>query len=76
MEAEQELVLLRGPGDLDDGDGEAVGGRGKHSRGQGHIVLVQELWEQVGDQANEYHNYQGIMGVFCLKLVFLFFFCA
>lgn len=32
METEQVLVLLRSRGDLDDGDGEAVGGRGEDGR--------------------------------------------
>ena len=43
VEAEQVLVLLRGLGDLDDGDGEAVGGGREYSGGQRHVVLVQEL---------------------------------
>lgn len=43
VEAEQVFVVLRRRGDLDDGDGEAVGGRGEDSRSQRHVVFVQEL---------------------------------
>lgn len=43
MEAEQVFVVLRRGGDLDDGDGKAVGGRGEDSWSQCHIVFIQEL---------------------------------
>lgn len=46
METEQVLVLLRGRGDLDDGDGEAVGGCSEDGGGQRHVVFIQELWGQ------------------------------
>lgn len=43
VEAEQVFVVLWRRGDLDDGDGKAVGGCGEDSRSQRHIVFVQEL---------------------------------
>lgn len=43
VKAEQVLLLLSRAGDLRDGDGEAVGGRGEHGGRQRHVVLVQEL---------------------------------
>lgn len=43
MEAEQVFIVLWSCGDLDDGDGKAVGGRGEDSWSQTHIVFIQEL---------------------------------
>lgn len=43
METEQVFILLRRRGDLDDGDGEAVGGCGEDGRCERHIVFIQEL---------------------------------
>ena len=43
METEQVLVLLWSRGDLDDGDGEAVRGRGENGWRQRHVVFIQEL---------------------------------
>jgi len=44
VETEQVLVLLWRHGDLDDGDGEAVGGRGEDGRRQRHVVFIQIFW--------------------------------
>lgn len=47
MEAEQVLIVLWSCGDLDDGDGKAVGGRGEDGGSQSHVVLVQELCTKI-----------------------------
>ncbi len=43
METEQVFVFLWSRGDLNDGDGEAVGGRSKNGRSQCDVVFIQEL---------------------------------
>lgn len=43
VKTQQELVLLHDAGHLHDGDGKTVGRGCKHSRGQRHVVFVQEL---------------------------------
>lgn len=43
MKTQQVFLLLHVAGHLHDSDGETVGRGCKHSRGQGHVVLVQEL---------------------------------
>lgn len=56
METEQVFIFLWRRSDLNDGDGEAVGGCSKDGWGEGHIIFIQKLCEEKITEEILQHN--------------------